>query len=130
MHGNPWGDAWGEEKEYTVGGGGVGGGGTVTYALKAGINGMGLPFGGSMNVAVNGGTPVAVDSVQKLVTAVGGVTAISVWDAVGQKLGGATFDGSGNVTFQTPGFDLNGALTAGTALYISVGADSSVTLSK
>lgn len=130
MHGNPWGDAWGEEREYTVGGGVLGGGGSVTYALKKGINGVGLPVGGTVNVTVNSGTPVAADTLQKLVTAIGGVTAISVWDATGQKLGGATFDGAGSVTFQTPGFDLNSAPVAGSALYISVGADSSVTISK
>ncbi|MFA5035427.1 MAG: hypothetical protein WC500_06585, partial [Candidatus Margulisiibacteriota bacterium] len=89
-----------------------------------------LPVGGTVNVTVNSGTPVAADTLQKLVTAIGGVTAISVWDATGQKLGGATFDGAGSVTFQTPGFDLNSAPVAGSALYISVGADSSVTISK
>ena len=121
---------WSTVKDWTTLAGGLTGGGTVSYVLKAGINGIGLPFGGSMNISVNGGAPVAVDSTQKLVTAIGGVTAISVWDATSQKLGGATFDGSGNVTFQTPGYDLNSPLNAGAALYISVGADSSVTLSK
>jgi hypothetical protein len=123
---------WSATKDWTTlaGGIGLGGGGSVTYALKAGINGIGLPVGGTVNVSVNGGAVTAADTLQKLVTAIGGVTAISVWDATGQKLGGATFDGSGNVTFQTPGFDLNSAPVAGSALYISVGADASVTISK
>ena len=129
---NVWGGpTWSTEYKYTVAAGGaLGSGGSVTYALKKGINGVGLPVGGTINVAVNSGTPTAADTLQKMVTAISGVTAISVWDATGQKLGGATFDASGNVTFQTPGFDLNSAPVAGSALYITVGADESVTISK
>ncbi|MBI5078439.1 hypothetical protein HZB08_00245 [Candidatus Saganbacteria bacterium] len=89
-----------------------------------GVNSIGLPF--EPPFMINGRQ---IETFQQLIDAINSVaggkviSAVGYWDEENQRLVGATFDGSGNVTYSASGFDANARLKEGKGYYFSVAQD-------